>query len=80
MRQTPKDAVDAFIRSLNDGKFDYQFNIYAGAVHAFSNPDADALAAANGLTGAIGYSPSADRRSWADMKLFFSEIFGKKKA
>lgn len=75
-----KDAVDAFIRSMNDGKFDYQFDIYAGAVHAFTNPDADALSAANGLNGAIGYSASADRRSWADMKLFFSEIFGKKKA
>jgi len=75
-----KEAFDAFVHSMNEGKFDYQLNIYAGAVHAFTNPDADAMAAANGLTGMIGYSPSADHRSWADMKLFLSDIFAKKKA
>jgi len=73
-----KEAFDAFVRSMNEGKFDYQLDLYAGAVHAFTNPDADAMAAANGLKGMIGYSPSADHRSWADMKVFFKEIFAKK--
>jgi dienelactone hydrolase len=70
----PKAQLDGFIAALNDGKFDYQFNSYAGAVHAFTNPGADALAAANGLKG-IGYSASADHRSWANMRSFLSEIF-----
>ena len=35
-----KEDVDAFQRAMNDGKFDYQFISYAGAVHAFTNPDA----------------------------------------
>jgi dienelactone hydrolase len=70
----PKAQLDPFIAALNDARIDYQFNSYAGAVHAFTNPGADALAAANGLKG-IGYSASADRRSWADMRSFFSEIF-----
>jgi len=69
-----KDQVDAFLQSADAAKMDYQFNIYAGAVHAFSNPDADALAISNGLKG-IAYSPSAARRSWADMKRFLNEIF-----
>jgi len=73
----PKAQLDAFLAALNDGKIDYQFNIYGGAVHAFTNPEADAHAAANGLQG-IAYSAAADRRSWADMQLFFSEIFGPK--
>ena len=60
---------------MDAGKFDYQFISYAGAVHAFSNPDADKLNAANGLGGAIAYSPSADRRSWAHMRGFLDEIF-----
>jgi hypothetical protein len=27
------------------------------------------------MKGFIGYSPSADHRSWEDMKAFFGEIF-----
>jgi dienelactone hydrolase len=70
-----QDEIDAYLKSMNDAKLDYQFVEYAGAHHAFTNPDADALAAENGLQGFIGYSPSAAHRSWEDMKVFFAEIF-----
>ena len=73
-----KEAVDAFIKSMNDGKFDYEFASYSGAVHAFTNPDSDKVAAANGMTGKIGYNATADHRSWALMKNFFKEIFSRK--
>jgi dienelactone hydrolase len=72
---TKQDEIDAYLKSMNDAKLDYQFNLYAGAHHAFTNPDADKLAAENGLAGFIGYSPSAAQRSWEDMKVFFAEIF-----
>jgi dienelactone hydrolase len=72
----PKDAIDAFTKSMNDGKFDYQFISYAGAVHAFTNPKADEVAAANNLKG-IAYNAAADQRSWAHMQAFFREIFGR---
>jgi len=69
------DQLSAFLKSYNDAKFDYRFVQYAGALHAFTNPGADAIAEANpGMKGFVGYSPSADRRSWQDMKLFFGEI------
>ncbi len=74
----PAKDIDAFIVAMNAGKFDYQFISYAGAVHAFTNPAADQLAAANGLQGKIGYNATADRRSWAHLQGFFSEIFAKK--
>ncbi len=71
------EEITAYLKSLNDAKFDYRFVQYAGALHAFTNPGADAKAEAYpGLKGFIGYSPSADRRSWEDMKSFFGEIFG----
>jgi dienelactone hydrolase len=70
-----REQIEAYLKSLDDGKLDYQFIQYAGALHAFTNPDADAMAALNGLQGFIGYSPSADHRSWADMQAFFAEIF-----
>ena len=72
----PKD-VDAFLQSMEAGKFDYQFISYAGAVHAFTNPGADDFAKA-GLNG-VGYNAAADRRSWAHMQAFFGEIFAAKK-
>jgi dienelactone hydrolase len=74
-----KEAIDAYTKSLDDGKIDYEFVQYAGALHAFTNPEADAKAAANpGMKGFIAYSPSADHRSWADMQVFFEEIFAAK--
>lgn len=74
-----KADIDAFLKTMNDGKFDYQFISYAGAVHAFTNPGADQLAAANGLTGKIAYNAAADKRSWAHMQAFFKELFAVKK-
>ena len=74
-----KADVEAFIKTMDEGKFDYQFISYAGAVHAFTNPEADKLAAANGLTGKIAYNAAADKRSWAHMQAFFKELFAVKK-
>ena len=70
--------IDTFIKAMNVGKFDYQFISYAGAIHAFTNPGADALAAANGMVGHIGYNAAADHRSWAHMQGFLAEIFAKR--
>jgi dienelactone hydrolase len=70
------EAIDVFKKSLDDGHFDYQFISYAGAVHAFTNPEADALRVSASLPG-IGYNEPAARRSWQHMKLFFDEIFAK---
>ena len=67
------EEIAAFAKAMNDGKFDYQFVSYAGAVHAFTNPGADKIAAATGLP--IAYNEAADKRSWAHMKVFFKEIF-----
>ena len=72
-----RDELANFIKSMDSGKFDYQFVSYAGAMHAFTNPGADKLAAANNLTGKVGYNAAADRRSWDHMKLFFKEVLGK---
>jgi dienelactone hydrolase len=56
---------------MNDGKFDFQFVEYSGAVHAFTNPDAGKF----NMDG-LGYNAEAATRSWNQMKIFFGEIFG----
>jgi dienelactone hydrolase len=66
-----KEAVDSFLKSMNDAKCDFQFVEYSGAVHAFTNPDADEFH----LEG-IGYNAEAATRAWNQMKTFFGEIFG----
>ena len=70
-----KESIEAFMKAMNEGKFDYQFVSYAGAVHAFTNPGADQLAKATGLP--IAYNAAADHRSWAHMKVFFQELFAR---
>jgi dienelactone hydrolase len=69
--------IDAYLKSLDEAKIDYEFIQYAGAFHAFTNPDSDRNAEKNpGMKGFVAYSPTADHRSWADMRVFFDEIFG----
>ncbi len=74
-----REQTAEFMKSLESTRIDYEFVSYAGAVHAFTNPGADALAKTAGLTG-IGYSASADKRSWSNMRTFFNEIFAVKKS
>jgi dienelactone hydrolase len=73
------DAVAAFKKAADEQKLDYQFIAYAGAIHAFTNPDSDKTAIEAGLQGKIGYNAAADRRSWQHMRDFFAEIFAEKK-
>jgi dienelactone hydrolase len=68
------EAIAAFKKSMDDGGFDYQFISYAGALHAFTNPDATELGRKYGLP--IAYNAAADRRSWQHMRIFFDELFG----
>jgi dienelactone hydrolase len=70
------EARAALEKSLEDAKIDYVSADYAGALHAFTNADADRLAKAGGLTAAVGYNEPAARRSWKAMQVFFDEIFG----
>jgi dienelactone hydrolase len=69
-----RDQVNTFLDSLDREKLDYEFIIYSGAVHAFTNPDADKNRAA-GLEG-VGYHADVARRAWGRMENFFQDLFG----
>lgn len=64
--------VAAFQDEMRQAKVDWEMVIYGGAVHSFTNPDSG-----NDNSKGAAYNAEADRRSWAEMKLFFKEIFGK---
>ncbi|MFP4033119.1 MAG: dienelactone hydrolase family protein [Desulfococcaceae bacterium] len=63
-------TIDKFQKELEEREADWQMIYHGGAVHAFTNPDADKA----GIDG-VAYDADADRRSWAQMRLFFDEIF-----
>jgi dienelactone hydrolase len=64
------ETIDEFQKTLEERGTDWQMIYYSGAVHAFTNPDADKA----GIDG-VAYDAAADRRSWGHMRMFFDEIF-----
>ena len=58
----PMAQRNAFVERMEAIGADSMFVEYAGALHAFTNPDADRVAGA-GL-GGVGYDRRADERSW----------------
>lgn len=65
------DQMTAFQTEMRQAKADWQVNIHGNAVHSFTNREA----AHAGVPG-LNYNEPADRRSWAAMQYFFTEIFG----
>ena len=59
----------AFEEEMRSTGVDWRLIKYGGAVHSFTQPMAD-----GSLPGAK-YNERADKRSWADMRAFFNEIF-----
>jgi len=66
--EKPEDLA-AFEKEMRDAGVDWRLIKYGGAVHSFTQPMAD-----GSLPGAK-YNARADKRSWADMMSFFTEIF-----
>jgi dienelactone hydrolase len=60
----------SFKQEMRNARADWQLIEYGGAVHAFTNPDADKA----GLQG-VAYNQQADRRSWQAMQNFLIELF-----
>jgi dienelactone hydrolase len=70
----PKAQIDTFKTEMRQAKVDWQLVEYGGAVHSFTNPEAG-----KDVSKGFAYNESADRRSFADMQQFFSELFAAKK-
>lgn len=62
--------IEAFQEALDSAGADWQMILYSGAVHSFTNPEADKA----GLKR-VAYNKKADQRSWEHMKLFLKELF-----
>ncbi|MEO7487313.1 MAG: dienelactone hydrolase family protein [Ferruginibacter sp.] len=67
------DDIKKFRDNLDSLKVPYTFNVYEGATHAFTNPDATEIGKKFNMP--IEYNEVADKQSWNDMKDFFKTIF-----
>jgi dienelactone hydrolase len=65
----PADQRLAFEAEMRAAGVDWRLNLYGGAVHSFTNPEAD------GSNPALKYDRRADERSWRAMLDLFSEVF-----
>lgn len=66
----PEADVAALEKELTEAKVDWQVIIYGGAMHAFTNPEANSPPTSK-------FDPVAARRSWQAMTTFLQEIFEK---
>lgn len=69
----PETEVAQFKHQMDSIGANYKFISYEGSTHAFTNPDATANGEKFGIP--IAYNAAADTASFAEMKLFLSELF-----
>jgi dienelactone hydrolase len=69
----PAQDIANFKKQLDSAGVPYTFKDYPGALHAFTNPQADEFA--KKFKMGVGYNADADRNSWNDMKSFFADLW-----
>lgn len=67
--------VAQFKKEMDSAGVAYTFKEYAGATHAFTNPESTEVGKKFNMP--ISYNAAADSASWNDMKIFFKDVFGK---
>jgi dienelactone hydrolase len=69
----PEDQIEAFKAEMDAAGADYRFIAYPGALHGFTNPEADERGKENGIP--LAYDAAVDARSWKDMQDLFAKAF-----
>jgi len=74
-RFVPPEQVKAFEEEMKSAGADYRLISYPGALHSFTNPEADRLGKEFNLP--LQYNADADKKSWNELSNFLKEIFKK---
>lgn len=67
-------AIEGLKKELDNADVDYTVDVYEGAKHGFTNPNADQRAKENGVD--LGYDEKAAKASWDEMIAFMQENLG----
>jgi len=73
-QMAPAADIEAFKKEMTAAGAKYQVDVYPGAKHGFTNPEADDVARRFGLP--VGYNADADKKSWQAMQKLFKQVFG----
>ncbi len=71
----PPEQIEAFKQEMKSAGVDFQFISYPGAVHSFTNPEADGLGKKYNMP--IAYNAQADKKSWDELKKLLNTVFKK---
>ena len=69
------EQITAFKQAMEAGHYRWKWVDYAGALHAFTNPNADRIKTIHPEMSGIGYNEVAATGSWKEMQAFFTELF-----
>ncbi len=69
----PLPAVVGFVKEMSEAEADFIVHSLPGAMHSFTNPDADNLGKKFNLP--LAYNEKADHKSWREMLDFFERNF-----
>lgn len=69
----PQSDIDNFHNQMKKNGNIYEFKVYPGATHAFSN--VESTEAGKKFNMPIAYNEAADKQSWQDMLTFFGKYF-----
>ena len=69
----PAQDIANFRKQMDSASVPYTFKNYPGALHAFTNPEADEYAKKFKMS--VAYNEAADKNSWSDMKAFFADLW-----
>ena len=72
---TTPEQIEAFKKEMDSAKVNYEFINYEGAVHSFTNPDADSVGKKFNMP--LAYNEKADKESWQEMQKVFTRVFTK---
>lgn len=69
------EQIEAFKKEMKNAGAHFRVIVYPGAMHSFTNPDADKYGKEFNLP--LAYNAKADKESWAELKKFLKAIFKK---
>ena len=69
------EQIEEFKQEMKNAGADFRFIAYPGAVHGFTNSDADRLGKKFNLP--LAYNAEADKKSWEELRKFLEAIFNK---
>jgi dienelactone hydrolase len=69
------EQIEAFKNEMKNAGADFRFIAYPGALHSFTNPEADEYGKKFKIP--VAYNAEADKKSWKELKKFLQQIFKK---